>query len=101
MAVKLNFNTNNGHDKRSPLFCFFVSILQKIVYSHFKDVSGGHKVSKITFNEIQMKLLEQNTNVKHVSDCSISYNLSLRLKQLSSERKWNTLDPYNKDYLRG
>ncbi|MDR7240645.1 hypothetical protein J2Y02_005345, partial [Neobacillus drentensis] len=29
-------------------------------------------MSKIIFNEIQIKLLEQNPNVQHVSDRSIS-----------------------------
>lgn len=52
---------------------FYVSISQKPVYNHFNDMSGGQKMSKIIFNEIQMKLLEQNPNVQHVSDRSISY----------------------------
>jgi transposase len=61
---------------------FSVSILQKPVYNHFKDVSGGHKVSKTIFNEIQMKLLEQNPNVQHVSDRSISYKPEFKVEAI-------------------
>jgi hypothetical protein len=62
---------------------FSVSIFQKPVYNHFKDVSGGHKVSKIIFNEIQMKLLEQNPNVQHVSDRSISYKPEFKVEAIN------------------
>lgn len=43
-------------------------------------MSGGFKMSKIIFNEIQMKLLENNPNVKHVSERSISYHPDFKVK---------------------
>lgn len=45
-------------------------------------MSGGHKVSKIIFNEIQMKLLEQNPNVQNVSDRSISYKPEFKVEAI-------------------
>lgn len=64
-----------------------MSILQKPVYNYFNDVSGGHKVSKIIFNEIQMKLLEQNPNVQHVSDRSISYKQEFKVEAINENLK--------------
>jgi transposase len=40
------------------------------------------KMSKIIFNEIQMKLLESNPNVDHVSERSISYTHDFKIKAM-------------------
>ena len=37
-------------------------------------------MSKIIFNEIQIKLLESNSNVDHVSERSISYTSDFKIK---------------------
>jgi transposase len=57
-----------------------MSIGLKPVYNHFVDISGGNKMSKIIFNEIQIKLLESNSNVDHVSERSISYKPEFKIK---------------------
>ena len=40
------------------------------------------KMSKIIFNEIQMKLLESNQSVDHVSERSISYTNDFKIKAI-------------------
>jgi transposase len=43
-------------------------------------MSGGSQVSKIIFNEFQIKVLENNPHVKQVSDRSIAYHPDFKVK---------------------
>jgi transposase len=43
-------------------------------------MSGGYIMSKIIFSEIQMKLLEHNPNVQHVSDRSIAHKPEFKVE---------------------
>ncbi|PEE40786.1 hypothetical protein COL91_26165 [Bacillus pseudomycoides] len=68
----MNCTPNRGHLKKvhdSGFFCVFALIPR---YNGNNDKSEVREMSKIIFNEIQMKQLEKNKNVVKVSERSIT-----------------------------
>lgn len=63
-----------------------MSICWKPVYNQFRDVNGGSPLSKIIFNEHQIKLLEANPHVKQVSERSISYHPDFKVKAVKENQ---------------
>ncbi len=72
--------------KKGPLFGFFVFNDKEPGYNQLNEENGGISVSKILFNEFQIKQLEANPNVSHVSDRSISYHPDFKKKAVEELR---------------
>ncbi|WLD92656.1 hypothetical protein [Alkalihalobacillus sp. AL-G] len=86
----MNCILNNGHLQKSPLFgVFCVNSNRKPVIIKTNGENWESIISRRFFNEFQRKQLENNQNVRHVSDRSISFQPEFKVKAVKENLEGN------------